>query len=274
MRLRLEQRSPEQREDETRGLVVAERRERDRRRVPLPSTPSRPAFEELRPCRAHDEERHAVDPVDEPVDEVEQAVVRPVDVLEDEHRRTAESEHLEEPAPGCERLTTSIPGGRIVASEPDERPQVPLDPRALALVRDVRDCFREPRLGDVGWIRLEDPGLRLHDLAERPERDAFAVGERASLAPGDELLVRVHDAAELEEEPALPHPRYADERHELRRTVAARTLERVREEIELAISPDEGCAPRSAEIHAEPRSCLHGFPHAHWVDLALRLDRV
>ena len=85
---------------------------------------------------------------------------------------------------------------------------------------------------------------------------------------------RVDDAAELVEEPALAHPRDADERHELGRTVAARPLQRIHEKIELSISPDEGCATRSAEIHAEPRSCLHGFPHAHRVDLALRLDRV
>jgi hypothetical protein len=45
-----------------------------------------------------------------------------VDILEDEHRRTAQREHLEEAAPGCERLTAQIAGRRIVASEADERP--------------------------------------------------------------------------------------------------------------------------------------------------------
>ena len=110
---------PEQREDETRGLFVTEWGERDSGRVPLPSTPSRPALEELRVAPCTRRGAAPVDPVDEAVDEVEEAVVRPVDVLEDEHGRTAESEHLEEATPCCERLATPVACGRIVATEPD-----------------------------------------------------------------------------------------------------------------------------------------------------------
>ncbi len=132
----------------------------------------------------------------------------------------------------------------------------------------------EFRLGDLSGVGLEDPGLRLHDLTERPVRGALSVRQRAPLAPCDELLVGVDDAAELVEKPALPHPGHADERHELRRAIASRPLECVHEEVELAIPPNEGCAARSAEIHAEPRSGLDSLPHVDGLRLALRLDRV
>ena len=72
--------------DEARRVVVRERRERDRRRVRLPSAPARTAREELGPRGADDEHRHSGRPVDQVVDEVEQAVVRPVQILEDENR--------------------------------------------------------------------------------------------------------------------------------------------------------------------------------------------
>ena len=68
-------------------------------------------------------------------------------------------------------------------------------------------------------VALEDAGLRLDDLGERPERDAVSVGEAAALAPGDELRVGVDDARELVHEPALAHPRDGDERDELRRSL-------------------------------------------------------
>jgi hypothetical protein len=91
----VEQWTLEQRQDETGGGVVVERDERDGCRVPLAAAPAGPAFEQLGPGRTDDEQRHAIDPIDEPVDEVEQAVVRPVEVLDDEHHRTALGHRLE-----------------------------------------------------------------------------------------------------------------------------------------------------------------------------------
>ena len=67
-----------------------------------------------------------------------------------------------------------------------------------------------------GRILLVDPSLRLHDLAERPERDSFPVGEAATLPPGNEVGIRVDDLREeLVDEAALADARDADERDEL-----------------------------------------------------------
>ena len=69
-------------------------------------------------------------------------------------------------------------GSALLACESGERTQMRLDPTRLALVGQQA----VNRLGElvrslVAGIRLEDPGLRLHHLAERPEAHAFAVRE-------------------------------------------------------------------------------------------------
>ena len=84
-----------------------------------------------------------------------------------------------------------------------------------------------------------DPGLRLDDLAERPERDAVAVREAAAVAPGDDLLVVRDGLPELGDEPALADSRHADERHELRRAIDADARERTEQERALVVATDE-----------------------------------
>lgn len=65
-------------------LLVRERGEREGRRIELSTAPARSALEELGPRGSDDQERHVADPLDQLVDEVEQARVRPMQVLEDE----------------------------------------------------------------------------------------------------------------------------------------------------------------------------------------------
>ena len=62
----------EERLDESRHLVLGERREQDRRRVDLAAAPSRPTRKELGTSGAECEQRHAASPLDQVVDEVEQ----------------------------------------------------------------------------------------------------------------------------------------------------------------------------------------------------------
>ena len=86
------------------GLVVRERRERDRCGVELAPDPSRPSFEELEPGGTEDEHRNISHPVDELFDEVQEALVGPLDVLEDEHEGSLLGERLEEAPPSGESL--------------------------------------------------------------------------------------------------------------------------------------------------------------------------
>ena len=87
LRLRREHRALQQLREEARRVVVGERRDRERERVRLAAAPTRPPLEQLGPRGADDQQRHADSPVDEVVDEVEQVVVRPVQVFEHQHGR-------------------------------------------------------------------------------------------------------------------------------------------------------------------------------------------
>src|SRR5829696_7964115 len=92
---------------------------------------------------------------------------------------------------------------------------------------------------DLSPIALEDPGLRLGHLAQRPEGDSLPVWEGTALPPGDEVRFLVDDPRELVDEAGLADTWHADERHELRLALGAGTRERIDEQIELALAADE-----------------------------------
>ena len=242
----LDDRAPEERVQEGHGLVLRERREQDRRRVDLSASPARTTDEQLRAGGAEHEQRNAARPLDEVVDEVEQRVVGPMQVLEDEDERTLFRERLEEPAPGRERLAAlrrppspsrcrgrRADAGAARPTRPRRRPAGPSGPARLELLGRLARAFG-----------LEDSGLRLDDLPERPERDAFAVRKRAAVAPVDEPeLSRLDRLEELEDQPALADPGDADERQELRRALARDADERLAEKVELPLAADEEAPP-------------------------------
>src|SRR6267378_1530127 len=122
-------------------------------------------------------------------------------------------------------------------------------------------------------VRLEDPGLRLDHLRQRPVADALTVRERPSLPP-----VRQHAAAldrleELADQAALADARHANERDQLRRTLLTRASERTDELLQFALAPDERRARFGSEVDAEPRPRLHDLPDWNRRFLPLRLDR-
>src|SRR5207302_11151963 len=152
-----------------------------------------------------------------------------------------------------------------LAGDPCERLEVGEHP----LVRADRG---ELLLRRFRVVALEDPGLRLHDLAQRPHAAALAVGERASLAPPIDVGIRIENGEELGDEAALADAGNADERDELCRLLALASLERVREEEQLALAPDELAAMRLLDVGAETRVCGDDLPHRDGLRLALRLD--
>src|SRR5206468_9118501 len=90
------------------------------------------------------------------------------------------------------------------------------------LVDQLLDGVRELCAYLLVAVRLEDAGLRLHHLRERPVADALAVRQRPALPP-----VRHHAAAfdrleQLADEPALADPGNPDERHQPGRALLAR----------------------------------------------------
>ena len=218
-----------------------------------PPQPGR-RVEQLRPRGADDEQRHAARPVDEVVDEVEQVVVGPVQVLEHEHERP-----LARRAPRRSGARPRTPRRRRRRRPRRRRPSPTSGRRCDSTQR--RPSTRRPhasfaRPSAVGVVALEDAGLRLDHLAERPEGDAVAVGQAAALPPGDQVRRALDRLEELEHEPALADPRHADERDELRRALVRHAgRARPRAARPRARATDERCAPLHA-VDADPRARL------------------
>ena len=104
-----------------------------------------------------------------------------MEVFEDEHERPLLGCRLEQPPPGGERLLALR---TLRALEADEGTRMAGEPLPLPLVlRERLDHRGELLLRRRRIVGLEDPGVRLDDLAERPEAHALAVGEGAALAP-------------------------------------------------------------------------------------------
>src|ERR671922_94050 len=228
----------------------------------------------LGPGGGDDEDGDARGPVDQVVDEVEQALVGPVEVLDDDYERVELGEALEEPAPGGEALRTPVGACLLAVRKPDERLELPQDPRGLVMVGNrLLDDGAQLLRGPLLRLALEDPGVRLEDLAERPERHAVAVGKAAALAPVDELRPRVDLREELVDEPALADARHADERDELRRALVLRTGKRADQQAELSLAADERRLRRVRDVGAVTGPRLDDLPDRNRLRLALRLDR-
>ena len=69
--------------------AVRQRREQDGGGVDLAATPARAARQQLRACAGQHQQGDPLGPVEQVVDEVEQVVVGPVQILEGEHERAA-----------------------------------------------------------------------------------------------------------------------------------------------------------------------------------------
>ena len=117
------------------GLVAGQRRERDRQRVAV-AAPAVPPLLQVGTRGAEQEQRRVAAPVGEVLDEVEQPLVGPVQVLEHEHERRPLGHRLDVAPPRGEGLVARLALGR--AGEADQRAQVLLDPRRLAGVAHER----------------------------------------------------------------------------------------------------------------------------------------
>ena len=190
------------------------------------STPPRPRIEQLGPGEAQDENGRA-HPVRDVLDEIEQRLFGPVDVLEEKDERLNLGDSLHHLA--------RRPGDLLRASLPLERLHQP-----GGETEDVRNRLFGAALAELLERLLErvvvgDPGRRLHHLAEGPVRDALAVWKRAA----DEDARPLDAVEELSREAALPDAGLAVDREQVRATVAKAPVERVLEELELGLATDE-----------------------------------
>ena len=161
------------------------------------------------------------------VDQLEQRLLGPVDVLEDEH----------------ERLLLRNPLGPLAGSPGDFL-------RARLRLHRFEDPGREPEQVGHGLVLAErpklldrdiervvvgDPGRALDHLGERPVGDTLSVGQAAAREDGCALEA----LDELAREPALADAGLAVDREQVGAPVAQRAVVGVAQQLELRVAPDE-----------------------------------
>ncbi len=210
------------------AVFAPERFELDRGRAYSPASPPRPHVEQFRARKAEDQERTLAHPLREMVDQLEQGLLGPVDVLEDHDQRLHVGQLVGELPRGprdfgrtpfaFDRLhhagrETEQLGDRLVAATLDQ----------LLLCRFHR-------------IVVRDSGGRLDHLGQRPVRHALAVGQRATGEDRGALDSR----EEFPDQTALANARLPVDSEDVRAPVANRACQGVLEQIEFRLAADEG----------------------------------
>lgn len=152
------------------GVLGVERLEEDRGRVRLAAAPRRPLVEQLGPRQAQKQDGRLSRGRRDVVDHVEHRRRAPVDVLEDEDERPFAGDRLEQPPNGARRLLGC--GGKVRCAHRG------LEDRGVGPI-DVSPNVAE----------------RVHDLAQRPERDPLAVRKASSDEQRSVLAERVQELA-------------------------------------------------------------------------------
>src|SRR5207245_4085908 len=192
-------------------------------------------------------------------DEIEEIVVRPMQILEDEDERTLLRKCLEEPSPGREALAPPVAGELAFRTEPDEWPKFRLDPRSFGLADQIGDRGPKLRGGVVCGVGLEDSDLRFDHLGQCRERHPVAVRKGAPVPPEDDLGIGVGELPELVDETTLSDTRNAHDGDELRGGLLTGPCQAIDELVELACPAAEG-GPFRRELPAATRAGAQPLP--------------
>ena len=182
---------------------------------------------------------------------------------------------LEEAAPRRVGLAVAVVAAPAAHLEAGERPDVLLDPGRLRRILDqIGDGLLELRARLFGGVGVEDPGLGVDHLAERPVGHSLAVGERTALAPDDEVRILLHGLEELPDEAALADPRDAHERDELDGALGAAAAQGVLQQVDLGPAAHERSRRALDDVDAEAGPRLDRLPRRDGLGLALCEDGV
>jgi hypothetical protein len=195
------------------------------------------------------------------VDEVEQAVIGPLEVLEDEDDDASLGDPLEEDAPRREERLAVRPIA-LATLHSEQLKQARLEPAPLGVIRDPlleRRGELRARCGRV--VRLDDPRPAAHHLGQRPEADPLSVRRGAALVPVDDLGDAVDVLLELPDQPRLADPALPHDRNEPRPSLGRRGRVEVLEHPQLGAASDERrlellAAPRPAPLRDDPQGAI------------------
>src|SRR5581483_9615826 len=174
------------------------------------------------------------------LDQVEEGVLGPVDVVEDDDEWLSCGRQLEEPPRSPEHLVQWV----SAFGEADCRRN------AYGRIGTLRSCeLEKARTGLLGRVLAVDAGGVARDLEKGPERDAASISQ----APATyDPAFRRDPAPELVDEARLAGARLRDERDETAHALGSRGRERGLERLELAGAPDD----RTAVIPLQGLGCV------------------
>ena len=202
----------------------------------VPGAPRGPDVEELRSSQDEQDGSGVSDPRREVVEKVQLALVRPVHVLENEHRWLLQGETLQQP-PRCEEEIGAVPG-RCVDTQAEQQREVSNDVGRLVCRDELGDGPVEFLTGQAGRVAFEDP-RNLPDLfGERAVSDSFVVGKASP--PNRSAALAFDEGDHLSRQPRLPDPRRPHDGEEMSSPLPHRPLPDRLEERHLVLPPDEG----------------------------------
>ena len=242
---------------------LVERLEVEREERALARAPAGPPLEQLRAGERDDQDRDVAAPLQQVLDEVERARVRPVQVLEQQRDgRPSPASRSKNVAPGREQLGGAA-GGRLVRRRAARgaRPRSGGAPsRRGRAPRRGRRCG--PGSSPTSSVSSR-PRARADHLAQRPEGDR----PRRTTASGPRATTRLDDAVdvleELPGEAALADARLARDRDEPDPALARRRVEQVLEQAQLRVAADERrlealVATAAAALRDDPQGAPRG----------------
>lgn len=212
--------------------------------------------------RGQHQQRHVAAPAEQMLQELQQRLVGPVQVLDDEDERITRRDGLQETSPGGEILL--LTGGLHLLFQPDQRGEPLHHPRlVLGRHRGVGDGLCQPQPGLAGRVVIEQADVGLHHLTQRPERQPLPVGQAPALPPRHQLRQRVHPGAELRDQPGLADPRLAADRHQLHAAVPHRPAVDAAQQIQLVLPAHMDHVGPWVGLHPEPAPRPDGPPQRH-----------
>ncbi len=193
------------------GLVDGERIERQGRLRRHVGPPGTPPLEELGACEPDEHRRSRLHMGHQVLDQVEQRVVGPVDILEHEHQRVAGGKLLDESARRVLQVDRIV--GRLVDAETHQQGEVPRPFGRLLSGQEAGDQILELAPGVGGRVVLEDAGRPSHDLGDGTVRRLLCVREAA--APQDPRPATLELVGRLAGEARLPDARWTEHRDQV-----------------------------------------------------------
>ena len=197
-------------------------------------------------------ERPVARPLEQVLDEVEQAGIGPLHVLEGKNGRIRVRETFEEQAPGGEQIL-SITRRRVL--EPQQVREAGLDEGPLLRIEQMlrqRGGQLLPRRSRT--LVLGDSAAHPHHVRQRPVGHAFPVRKTAPAMPVHDVDDAVEVLVELPRQPGLADSRHAGHGDEVRPPVLRGRVEEILDQVQLAVTTDERrFEPFRLQLAAPPR---------------------